>query len=208
MFISSSAHATLATCPACSGEQPDWTESATSFLEGKPIQDTPTVGSPQQARLLNAQIDARKSASYDSNAANNIAVTMMPNSTPIFDINLDDLYAVPNPAEFNDAVKIVAVFGNIRTNITTQDSTSKAADLTNLTVYADIRNSSGWDVGKVNLKRSSENEYSGIWNVSAGSGIYNATIEASGPDGSKTFNDALQIIVRGSENTTGNFNSV
>ena len=91
MFISSSAHATLATCPACSGEQPDWTESATSFLEGKPIQDTPTVGSPQQARLLNAQIDARKSASKDSNAANNIAVTMMPNSTPMFDINLERL---------------------------------------------------------------------------------------------------------------------
>ncbi len=208
MFISSSAHATLATCPACSGEQPDWTESATSFLEGKPIQDTPTVGSPQQARLLNAQIDARKSASEDSNAADNIVVTMMPNSTPIFDINLNHLYAVPNPAEFNDTVKIVAVFGNISTNITTQDSTSKAADLTNLTVYADIKSSAGLDVGRVNLKQSSENEYSGIWNASAGSGTFNATIEASGPDGSKAFNDALQIIVRGSGNTTGNFNAI
>ena len=208
MFVSSSAHATLATCPACSGEQPDWTESATSFLEGKPIQDTPTVGSPQQARLLNAQIDARKSASYDSSAANNIAVTMMPNSTPMFDINLSDLYAVPNPAKFNDAVKIVAVFGNISSNITTRDSSSKAADLTNLTVYADIKNSAGWDVGRVNLKQSSENEYSGIWNVSARSGTYNATIEASGPDGSKAFNDALQIIVRGSENATGNISDI
>ena len=120
LFISSSAQATLATCPACSGEQPDWTESATSFLEGKPIQDTPTVGSPQQARLLNAQIDARKSASYDSNAANNIAVTPAPNFTSRFDIDLNDLHAAPNPAKFNDAVKIVAVFGNISSNITTR----------------------------------------------------------------------------------------
>ena len=110
MFISSSAHATLATCTACRGEQPDWTESATSFLEGKPIQDTPTLGSPQQARLLDAQIDARKNASKDSNEENNIAATPMSKSTPMFEIHLNDLYAVPNPAKFNDAVKIVAVF--------------------------------------------------------------------------------------------------
>jgi len=128
------------------------------------------------------------------------------NSTPIFDIHLNDLYAVPNPAKFNDAVKIVAAFGNISHNLAALDSSSRATDLTNLTVYADIKNSAGSDVGRVNLNHSSENEYSGIWNVSAGSDTYNATIEASGPDGSKAFNDALQIIVRGSENTTGKVN--
>lgn len=37
MFISGSAQATLANCPACMGKQPDWTQSATAFLEGKPI---------------------------------------------------------------------------------------------------------------------------------------------------------------------------
>jgi hypothetical protein len=80
--------------------------------------------------------------------------------------------------------------------------------LTDLTVYADIKNSAGSDVGRVKLNQSSENEYSGIWNVSAGSDIYNATIEASGPDGSRAFNDALQIMVKakGSENTTGSVN--
>ena len=209
MSVSSSAHATLATCPACRGEQPDWTESAASFLEGKPIQDAPpTLGSPQQARLLNAQIDARKNANKDSNAANNIAVTPMTNSTPIFDIHMNDLHAIPNPAKFNDAVNIVAVFGDIGSNITTRDGSLKAADLTNLTVYADIKNSAGLDAGRVNLKQSSENEYSGIWNVSVGSGTYNATIEASEPNGSKTFNDALQIIVRGSENTTSNVSDI
>jgi hypothetical protein len=207
IFISSSAHATLATCPACSGEQPDWTKSATSFLEGNSIQDTPsTLNGAQQARLLDAQIDARKKASEDSNTANNIAATPERNSTLIFDIHLNDLYAVPNPAKFNDAVKIVAVFGNISNNSATRDGLSRAADLTNLMVYIDLKNSAGSDVGRVNLNHSSENEYSGIWNVSAGSDTYNATIEASGPDGSKAFNDALQIIVRGSENTTGKVN--
>jgi hypothetical protein len=201
MFMSSSAQATLATCPACSGGQPDWTESATSFLEGKPIQDTPsTLGSPQQARLLNAQIDARKKAGKDSNAEDDIAVTPVRNSTPMFDIHLNDLYAAPNPAKFNDAVKIVAVFGNISSNLTARDSLSKGADLTNLTVYADIKNSTGLDVGRVNLKQSSDTEYSGIWNVSVGFDTYNATIEVTGPDGSKVFNDALQIIVRGIAN--------
>ena len=64
IFISSSAQATLANCPACAGVKPDWTESATAFLEGRPINDAPSsLNSPQQARLLNAQIDARKKAS-------------------------------------------------------------------------------------------------------------------------------------------------
>jgi hypothetical protein len=208
IFISSSAHATLATCPACSGEQPDWTRSATSFLEGEPVQDTTsTLNGAQQARLLDAQIDARKKASIDSNTTNNIAATPERNSTPVLDIHLNDLYAVPNPANFNDAVKIVAVFGNTSPNLAL-DNTSRATDLTNLTVYADIENSAGKNVGRVNLNQSSENEYSGIWNVSAGSDAYNTTIEASGPGGSKAFNDALQIIVKakGSENTTGNIN--
>jgi hypothetical protein len=77
-----------------------------------------------------------------------------------------------------------------------------------LTVYADIKNSAGSDLSRVNLNQSSENEYSGIWNAGAGSDTYNATIEASGPDGSKAFNNALQIIVKakGSENTTGDAN--
>lgn len=198
MFISSSAQATLANCPACMGEQPDWTQSATSFLEGTPLQDTQsTLSGPQQARLLNAQIDARKKASQASNATGNTTVKPMHNSTASFDIDLNDILAVPNPANFNDEVKIMAVFGNASSNLTTLDDSSKIIDLTNLKVYADIRNSAGLDVGKVNLRPSSENGYSGIWNASVESDIYNATIEASDPGGSKMFNDALQIVVIG-----------
>ena len=189
MFISSSAQATLANCPACMGEQPDWTESATAFLEGKPIQDTPsTLSGPQQARLLNEQIDARKKASQDSDAAANAAAELKRNSTAILDLDLNDIRAVPNPTKFGEEVKLIAVFGNTSFNLTTSD---------NLTVYADIKNSAGLDIGSLNLKPSSENEYSGIWNAGVESDTYNVIIEASGPDGSKTFNDSLQIVVIG-----------
>jgi len=189
MFMSSSAQATLANCPACMGEQPDWTESATAFLEGKPIQDTPsTLSGPQQARLLNEQIDARKKASQDSDVAANAAAETKRNSTAILDLDLNDIRAVPNPTKFGEEVKIIAVFGNTSFNLTTSD---------NLTVYADIKNSAELDIGSLNLKPSSENEYSGIWNASVESDTYNVTIEASGPDGSKTFNDSLQIVVIG-----------
>ena len=189
MFMSSSAQATLANCPACMGEQPDWTESATAFLEGKPIQDTPsTLSGPQQARLLNEQIDARKKASQDSDAAANAAAETKRNSTAILDLDLNDIRAVPNPIKFGEEVKIIAVFGNTSFNLTTSD---------NLTVYADIKNSAGLDIGSLNLKPSSQNEYSGIWNAGVESDTYNVTIEASGPDGSKTFNDSLQIVVIG-----------
>lgn len=189
MFISSSAQATLANCPACMGEQPDWTESATAFLEGKPIKDTPsTLSGPQQARLLNEQIDARKKASQDSDAAANAAAETKRNSTAILNLDLNDIRAVPNPTKFGEEVKIIAVFGNTSFNLTTSD---------NLTVYADIKNSAGLDIGSFNLKPSYENEYSGIWNASVESDTYNVTIEASGPDGSETFNDSLQIVVIG-----------
>ncbi len=189
MFISSSAQATLANCPACMGEQPDWTESATAFLEGKPIQDTPsTLSGPQQARLLNEQIDARKKASQDSDVAANAAAQKKRNSTAILDLDLNDIRAVPNPTIFGEEVKIIAVFGNTSFNLTTSD---------NLTVYADIKNSAGLDIGSLNLKPSSQNEYSGIWNAGVESDTYNVIIEASGPDGSKTFNDSLQIVVIG-----------
>jgi len=43
IFISGSTQATLADCPACMGEQPDWIESANAFLEGKPIQEAPST---------------------------------------------------------------------------------------------------------------------------------------------------------------------
>jgi phage terminase large subunit len=75
-------------------------------------------------------------------------------------------------------------------------------------VYADIKNSAGTEVGRVNLNRKSGNEYAGIWNAKVESGAYTATIDASGSGASKTFNDALQIVVSSSKNTTGNSHAI
>jgi hypothetical protein len=196
-LVSSSAQATLADCPACKGEQPDWTESAISFLEGKPTQDaSSTLSGPKQARMLNAQIDARKKASLASNAADDTATKTMYNSTATFGIYLFETRALPNPAKINDTVKIIAVFSNSSSTSTLNESSSKMMDLTHLTAYADIKDSEGLDAGKVHLNPSLVNTYSGIWNANVELGVYNATIEVSGPDGSKTFKDVLQIVVK------------
>lgn len=185
MFLSGSAQATLADCPACRGEQPDWTESATAFLEGKPIQDTPsTLSGPQQARLLNSQIDARKEA----NQAANITAMSMADPTAMLDLELSDIRAMPNPSNFGEEVEIIAVFRKTSSNSTTLDN-----HLADLAVIANITNSAGSNVARANLKPLSENEYSGIWKASVTSGMYNVTIETSGPNGSKAFNNALQI---------------
>jgi len=203
MVLSSLAHATLAICPACRGAQPDWVASATDFLEGKPINDTPSgLNGPQEARLLDAQIDSKKNPDQASNAVSNTAVTPTHNSTPMFDTGLNDISAAPNPANFSDPVKITAVFGNNSSSSqinATPNDLSTSTELTNMAVYANIKNSAGTEIGRVNLQRTSGNEYAGIWNANVASGTYKATIDASGSGGSKTFNDALQIVVNGSK---------
>lgn len=198
MLISNFAQATLADCPACKGEQPDWTQSATAFLEGKTVQDTPTgLSGPQQARLLNAQIDARKKASQATNAADNSAAKPVNNSTALFELELNDISAQPNPANLNHEVQIIAVFGSTGSNSTATNSPLEIIDMTNLAVHVNILGPDGSDAGRVNLIQSSENGFSGTWNSGAKPGIYNATIEVSGHDESKTFKDALQIIILG-----------
>jgi hypothetical protein len=212
MVLSSLAHATLAICPSCGGAQPDWVASATAFLEGKPTNDTPSgLNGAQQARLIDAQIDSKESTGQAPNAANNPAVTTTHNSTPTQNIVLNDISAAPNPANFGDPVKITAVFGNNSSSSqinATPNDLSTSTELTNMAVYANIKNSAGIEIGGVNLHRISGDGYAGIWNANVASGKYNATIDASGSEGSKTFNDALQIVVNGSKNITSNIHAI
>jgi hypothetical protein len=129
----------------------------------------------------------------------------------MLNIVLNDIRASPNPANHSNPVMITAVFGNNSSNSQineTQNNLSTSTDLKNFMVYADIKNSTGTEVGRVNLQRTSENEYAGIWNTNVASGTYKATIDASGSEGSKTFNDALQIVVSGSKNTTSNIHAI
>ena len=209
MVLSSLAHATLAICPSCKGDQPDWDASATAFLEGKPINDTPSgLNGPQHARLIDAQIDSKKSPGQAPNAVSNPAVTPTYTTTPILNIVLNDIRAVPNPANFSDPVMITAVFGNNSSVNATPNDLSTNTELTNMVVYANIKNSAGIEVGRVNLKRTSGNQYAGIWTANVDSGDYKATIDAFGSGASKAFNDALQIKVIASKNTASNIPAI
>ena len=212
MVLSSLAHATLAICPACRGTQPDWVASSTAFLEGKPTNDTLSgLNGPQQARLIDAQIDSKESPGQAPNVVSNPVATPTNNSTPMLNIFLNDISAAPNPANFSDPVKITAFFGNNRSSSqinATPNDLSASTELPNMAVYANIRNSAGIGIGRVNLQRTSGNEYAGIWNANVTSGTYKATIDVSGSGGSKTFNEALQIVVKGSKNTTRNIHAI
>lgn len=59
-------------CPTCGGAQPDWISSATDFLEGKPVDETPQTFPPLASRLNNPRYMAEfgtteKSDASDSN---------------------------------------------------------------------------------------------------------------------------------------------
>jgi hypothetical protein len=198
MVLSGLACATLAECPACSGKTPDWTASAMNFLEGKPeVSQMPSgLNGPQQARLLDAQIDSQKKSNQTSNASS--AQTL--DSMSRLNLILANISAAPNPSNLGDSIKITAAFGSNRN--ATSDNLSKITDLTGMMVYADIRNAAGIEVGRLNLKQTSDNEYTGIWDANI-AGAYTVTIDASAPQATRTFDEALRIVVNESGNGTG-----
>ncbi|MGD0951035.1 MAG: hypothetical protein ABR985_01340 [Methanotrichaceae archaeon] len=175
----------FAICKTCGGDQ-DWSASANNFLEGKPINDTPSsLSNPQQNRLRNLDFNSnllKDNTSKPTNSPNNLAATSTIN------ISLMNINAMPNPANSGSPVMITASFGD-------NSSNSQSIPETNMTAYATIKNSAGVEVGKVNLERTSGEEYAGIWNANLTAGVYKATIVASASGVSKTFNDALQIDV-------------
>lgn len=173
-----------AICKNCGAEE-DWSKSASNFLEGKPINDTPpTLSNPQRNRLANSDFNStllKENTGNSANSANNPAVTTL-------DIGLKNINALPNPANPGSPVMITASFEN-------NSSNSQGISGTNMTVYATINNSAGVEAGKVNLEHTSGLEYAGIWNSNPTAGVYKATIVASASGASKMFNDALQIDV-------------
>ncbi|MDD1753340.1 MAG: sulfurtransferase [Methanotrichaceae archaeon] len=70
---------------------------------------------------------------------------------------------------------------------------------------ANIISSDGDLVSKVNMKRVSDDIFSGIWNANVKPGNYSVTIIASTPDASKTFRNVLNIEVQG---TTGKYKNL
>jgi thiosulfate/3-mercaptopyruvate sulfurtransferase len=70
---------------------------------------------------------------------------------------------------------------------------------------ANIISPNGDLVSKVNMKRVSDDIFSGIWNANVAPGNYSVTIIASAPDASKTFQNVLKIDVQG---TTGKYKNL
>jgi thiosulfate/3-mercaptopyruvate sulfurtransferase len=70
---------------------------------------------------------------------------------------------------------------------------------------ANIISPNGDLVSKVNMKRVSDDIFSGIWNANVKPGNYSVTIIASAPDASKTFQNVLNIEMQG---TTGKYKNL
>ncbi len=71
-------------------------------------------------------------------------------------------------------------------------------------VAAVVKNQAGDEVARRILKRSSGDEFTGVWNANVAAGVYKVDIVATLEDISKTFPDALQIEVTSKYKNIGN----
>ncbi len=176
-------------CPSCGAEE-NWGASATSFLEGKSIEDTPVPRwGPSVAREKNSQFSSNQTEDEANETAEEKAGSeQMPLQTPqsISNIVLKNVSASPNPANPGSTVAIAAVLGET------------------ISAYAIIRNFAGVQVGNVTLEQVSGEDYAGSWTASIATGTYRASIIASGPGAYRTFEDVLQIDVADLTGTSGN----
>ena len=211
MVMTALAFSASALCSSCMQEG-DWSTSANSFLEGKPISDVPQAFGPRAVRATTSQFENTSKATTGATGSDaNAAVTPgAAASVPDVAINLISVNASPDSVNSGSPVKITAVFSvssptqsENQTGIANSTSTSPAGE-TLLTASAVIKNSAGKDVGTVNLAKSSGNEYSGSWNAQVPAGVYNANIFASSLQGSGNFSDALRINVVASGNASTN----
>ncbi len=193
-----------AVCSSCMQEG-DWSQSATSFIEGKPISDTPQDFGPRAVRQTTSQFEnTSKTAQENPSNAENTAATgtvAADTSVPKVAVNLLSINASPSSTISGSPVKITAVFAvagqeqsESQTGIADNTSATQSGESL-LTASATVKDSTGRDIGNVNLIKTSGNEYSGIWGASVPAGAYNVNIFASSMQGSGNFNNALQINV-------------
>ena len=194
--------AASAQCSSCMKEG-DWGESAKNFIEGKPIDDTPQLFGPKAERQKNSQLasdsgKAQESANNTSNAA--------PINTSMVVINLASISAKPSSVNSGSPVEITAVFEEKSLEqsgngiVPDNNDTSTIKNETLVTAFASIRGITGTEIGKVDLIKSSGNEYRGVWKADVPEGIYNVTLAASSPQSSETFADVQQIAVINAKN--------
>jgi hypothetical protein len=176
-----------AICSTC-GAEADWSESATSFIEGKPINDTAPLWGPKAVRQTESQFSKSAATEASAEASGNAS------AASAVSLELESIAANPSSVSKGNFTMINAAF-----KVSGNES---ASDNLLLTASAVVKNSLGSEVGRFNLVRSSGNEYSGSWKADAEPGLYNVTLAASSLQASETFNDVLQIEVLGAGNET------
>jgi hypothetical protein len=199
-------------CSSCSAKVPDWTETATDFLNGKVADSASKLSGPKASRMnnekFNSEFNSDSSSSSNSDASNDLDQSNSVNSglldNPAINIDLQNTDANPNPVVAKSAVKISATFGP-RDNETlpgrtygrnlSDDSSLSDENETEMAAFAFIKNMAGAVVDKLALEPVSKNEYSGIWKANVVTGTYSADVVVTGKDGSRSFNNSIQIVV-------------
>lgn len=182
-IIALASHAS-AECSSCMKEG-DWSNSANAFLSGTPISDEPIAFGPKVARETSSQFENQNKAtdSAGQSGANASA-----------ELILKSIKATPAQAYQASTVKITAAFA-------LNGSADDQAEL-ELTATATIKDSTGNEVDKLNLIRTSGNEYSNDWIAAVPPGIYSVDIAASSLEASGNFVSAMLIEVVASGNAS------
>jgi len=199
-------------CSACSAKVPDWTDTATDFLNGKVADNAAKLSGPKASRMdnekFNSEFNSDSSSDPNSDAKNSLSQSNFANSglldNPAINIDLLNADANPNPVVAKSASKISATFGprnneslpgRTQGGNSSDDSSLSAENETEISAFAFIKNMSGVVVDKLALGHVSKNEYSGIWKANVVTGTYSADVVAIRKDGSRSFNNSIQIVV-------------
>jgi hypothetical protein len=183
-------------CTSCAKEG-DWSQSASNFLEGKAISDVSTEFGPKAVRKTESQFENKTKAAEEATDSDANATASFAAQSSTEQLILQGISATPAQVNSASAVNITAVFA--------LNDSNEAENQTEieLTATASIKDSTGKEVEKLNLIKTTGNEYSNDWVASVPAGIYSVDIAASSLQVAGNFNDALQIEVVGSGNATG-----
>ena len=184
-----------AQCASCMKEG-DWSQSASNFIEGKPTSDVPAEFGPKAVRKTESQFENKTKAGEETAQSNANAAAGSASQSPIAELILSSINATPSLVNSASTVKITAVFA-----LNGSEQAENQSEI-QLTATASIKDSTGKEVEKLSLIKTSGNEYSKNWNANVPAGIYSVDIAASSLQGAGNFNKALQIEVAGSGNAT------
>jgi hypothetical protein len=184
-IVALASHAT-AECTSCMKEG-EWSESANAFISGTPISDDPIPFGPKVARATSSQFENQNKAADAAGQSNAAAAA---------ELILKSVKATPAQAYQASTVKITAAFA-MNGSTSSDDQTELQ-----LTATATIKDSTGKEVDKINLIRTSGNEYSKDWTANVPPGIYRVDIAVSSLEAAGNFANAMLIEVLASANAS------